>query len=132
MWSAAAAAAEQGNLEQVIRRANMDGRRATCPRCPSSRVNLPKMRKLNKALILVGLIQVALDAQDVSKAPTGPAFSIEELEVRRLFGRAEWARGRFFWGVRAITVASTRPLPAPLMLGIFTCQTAPVPGFNDR
>ena len=40
------------------------------------------MRKLMEALILAGLVQVALDAQDVFEAPTGPAFSIEELEVR--------------------------------------------------
>ena len=32
------------------------------------------------ALILAGVVQVALDAQDVLEAPTGPAFSIEELD----------------------------------------------------
>ena len=34
------------------------------------------------ALILAGLVQGALDAQDVLEAATGPAFSIEELGVR--------------------------------------------------
>ena len=32
------------------------------------------------ALILAGLVQVALDARDVLEAPTGPAFRIEELD----------------------------------------------------
>ena len=40
-----------------------------------------------RALSLAGLVQVAPDAQDVFGPPGGPAFSIEELEVRRLFGR---------------------------------------------
>ena len=81
-----------------------------------------KLSKLMGALILAGLIQLALDAQVVLKAPTGPAFSIEELGVRRLFG-ARIGRGRrVLLGDRAITVASTRPLPAPLMRDIFTFQ----------
>ena len=46
------------------------------------------MRKLMEALISEGLVQVALDVQDVFEAPTGPAFSIEELGVR-------WGRGGF-------------------------------------
>ena len=50
------------------------------------------MRKLIKALILEAIIQVALDAQDVLKAPMGPAFSIEELEG--FFG-VRSGRGRF-------------------------------------
>ena len=45
-----------------------------------------KMRKLMGALILAGVVQVALDAQDVLM---GAAFSIEELED---FLGAEWAR----------------------------------------
>ena len=36
---------------------------------------LPKLGNLTGALILEGLVQVALDAQDVL---TGPAFSIQE------------------------------------------------------
>ena len=46
-----------------------------------------KLSKLMGALILEGVLQDALDAQDVLEAPTGPAFSIEELE---------WGRGRRF------------------------------------
>ena len=42
---------------------------------------VPKLGKLMGALILAGLVQVALDAQDVL---TGPAFSIQE---SGLFGR---------------------------------------------
>ena len=33
-----------------------------------------------------------------------------------------WRGRRFLFGVRAITVASTRPLPAPLMRDVFTFQ----------
>jgi len=55
------------------------------------------MRKLMGALILAGLVQVAQDAQDVFKGGgwrrLPPAFSIEELGVRRLFGRGVGAGG---------------------------------------
>ena len=41
---------------------------------------MPKLRKLMEALILAGLVQVALDAQDVFRGPYGA--SVQELEVR--------------------------------------------------
>ena len=59
---------------------------------------MSKLSMLMKALILEGLVQVVQDVQDVLKAPTGPAFSIEELGVRRLFGRGVGAGSSFVGG----------------------------------
>ena len=47
------------------------------------------MRKLSKALILVGLIQVALDAQDVFKG--GAAAAAEQVIVEQVNSRANMA-----------------------------------------
>ena len=81
------------------------------------------MRKLMKALILAVFLQVALDAQDVFRGGVAAAAA-RSGEFRT--GEQESARSgrgrRFLFGVRAITVASTRPLPAPLMRDIFTVK----------
>ena len=83
------------------------------------------------ALILAGLVQVALDAQDVFWAAV--AAGIQDYSIGQYssvlvsshqylsvlvssfrIARNERGRRKLF-GDRAITVASTRPLPAPLV-----------------
>ena len=83
-----------------------------------------KFEKLMGALILAGLVQVCQDGQVVlwggvaaAAARSGEFRTGEQVSAR--VGRG----CRFLLGDRAITVASTRPLPAPLMRDIFTFQT---------
>ena len=57
------------------------------------------MRKLSKALILAGLIQLALDAQDVSKGGGGGAARAVEIRTVEQES-ARIGRGvEFCWGI---------------------------------
>ena len=67
---------------------------------------LPKLGKLTGALILAGLVQVALDAQDVL---TGGAFSIQDSGVRTFWARYG-RRHRDFFVCIAILMAESEPL----------------------
>ena len=82
------------------------------------------------------IIQVCQDGQVVFRGGE-PLRRLDQVNLEQVNSRAnragaevsgyrlqvEFGRGRrlLFWD-RAITIASTRPLPAPLMLEVFTCQ----------
>ena len=68
---------------------------------------MPKLGKLMEAFILAGLVQLALDAQDVFGPRGGAAFSIKELDD---FLRAEWTRASLFYQVHSDLHGHTEPL----------------------